>query len=151
MAYFYWCKIIRERLLRSFCMERQSMLWPLFFFFFFFFRQSRCGWSKKETKSLKRFCLVDSICSSLILASALEWVFEVEAQLSLSTMTFKIYIYIYIYIYLYIFEAWIWFSSLNFLNLWPLFFFLESFNIWCLFLIIAIYYQIKTSISFWCR
>jgi len=31
------------------------------------------------------------------------------------------------------------------------FFFWESFNLWRLLLIIALYYQIKTPISFWCR
>ena len=30
-------------------------------------------------------------------------------------------------------------------------FFIESFNLWRSFLIIALYYQVKTLIGFWCR
>ena len=30
-------------------------------------------------------------------------------------------------------------------------FFLESFNLWCLLLMITLYHQIETSISFWCE
>ena len=30
-------------------------------------------------------------------------------------------------------------------------FFLESFNLWCPLLMIVLYHQIKTPISFWCR
>ena len=43
-------------------------------------------------------------------------------------------------------------SFLNFHhNIKRIFFFWESFNLWYLLLIIALYYQIKIPINFWCR
>ena len=72
-------------------------------------------------------------CNSLFISMSFCEVADARVGIQVSRRKFYIHIHL-DYIFLFIFYL-----------------FLASFNLWCLFLMIALYHQTKTPISFWCR